>query len=72
VGAEAERTQARRETLEQRIFAELSGPYAALQLQRAAADEYRRGLESQGQRLEQIAQVAYQEGELDILGLLDA
>jgi len=70
--AEAERTQARRETLEQQIFAELSGAYAALQLQRAAADEYRRGLETQGQRLEQIAQVAYQEGELDILGLLDA
>jgi cobalt-zinc-cadmium efflux system outer membrane protein len=70
--AEAERTQARRQTLEQRIFAELSGARAALQLHRAAADEYRRGLETQGQRLEQIAQAAYQEGELDILALLDA
>ncbi len=64
--------QARRQTLEQRIFAELSGAHSALQLQRAAADEYRRGLETQGQRLEQIAQAAYQEGELDILALLDA
>lgn len=70
--AEAERTQARRQTLEQRIFAELSGAHSALQLHRAAADAYRRGLDTQGQRLEQIAQAAYQEGELDILGLLDA
>ena len=66
--AEAERTQARRQMLEQRIFAELSGAHSALQLHRAAADEYRRGLDTQGQRLEQIAQAAYQEGELDILG----
>jgi len=70
--AEAERTQARRQTLEQRIFAELSGAHSALQLHRAAADGYRRSLDTQGQRLEQIAQAAYQEGELDILGLLDA
>jgi hypothetical protein len=65
-------TQARRQTLEQRIFAELSGAHSALQLHRAAADEYRRGLDTQGERLEQIAQTAYEEGELDILGLLDA
>lgn len=70
--AEAERTQARRQTLEQQIFAELNGAYSALQLRRAAADEYRRGIEMQGQRLEQIAQTGYQEGELGILALLDA
>ena len=70
--AEAERTQARRQTLEQQIFAELNGAYAALQLRRAAGEEYRRGIETQGQRLEQIAQTAYQEGELGILALLDA
>ena len=70
--AEVERTQARRQALEQRIFAELSGAHSALALRRAAADEYHRGLEIQGQRLEQIAQAAYQEGALDILALLDA
>lgn len=70
--AEAERTQARRQTLEQQIFAELNGAYSALQLRRGAAEEYRRGLETQGQRLEQIAQTGYQEGELGILSLLDA
>jgi len=70
--AEAERTQARCQTLEQQIFAELNGAYSALELRRGAADEYRRGFETQGQRLEQIAQTGYQEGELGILGLLDA
>ena len=70
--AEAERTQARRQVLEQRIFAELSGMHSALQLRRAAAEEYRRTLETQGVRLDQIAQAAYQEGEIGILALLDA
>lgn len=70
--AEADRTQARRQTLEQQISAEVNGAWSALQLRRAAAEEYRRGLETQGQRLEQIAQAAYQEGELGILALLDA
>ncbi len=70
--AEADRTQARRQTLEQQISAEVNGAWSALQLRRAAAEEYRRGLETQGQRLEQIAQTGYQEGELGILALLDA
>ena len=70
--AEAARVEARRQALEQRIFAELSGAHSALELRRAAAAEYRRGLDTQGQRLEQIAQTAYEEGELDILALLDA
>jgi cobalt-zinc-cadmium efflux system outer membrane protein len=70
--AEADRTKARRQTLEQQILAEVNGAWSALQLRRAAAEEYRRGLQAQGQRLEQIAQSAYQEGELGILSLLDA
>jgi cobalt-zinc-cadmium efflux system outer membrane protein len=70
--AESERTQARHQALEQQIFAELNAAYSALQLRRGAAEDYHRGLETQGQRLEQIAQTAYQEGELDILALLDA
>jgi outer membrane protein, heavy metal efflux system len=70
--AETDRTEAHRRAIEQQILAQVKGARSALELRRRAEEQYRRSLETQGQRLEQIAQTAYQEGELDILALLDA
>ena len=41
-------------------------------MRRQAVEEYRLLFEEQGPQLERIAQVAYQEGEIGILELLDA
>ncbi|MBI4464711.1 MAG: TolC family protein [Acidobacteria bacterium] len=70
--AELRRSQFHRRALEQQIVAEVEGAYQAFELRRRAADQYRRQVEEQGPQLEQIAEVAYQEGELGILELLDA
>jgi cobalt-zinc-cadmium efflux system outer membrane protein len=43
-----------------------------MQMRRQAAEEYRLRFDQEGSQLEQIAQTAYQEGELGILELLDA
>ncbi|MBI2822359.1 MAG: TolC family protein [Acidobacteria bacterium] len=70
--AEAERAGARREALEHRIRGEIAGLYSALETRRAAAAEYSRRLATQGEQLESIARIAYEEGEAGILALLDA
>lgn len=70
--AELQRSSYRREVLDQQIQAEITGAHEALRMRRLAAREYRRRFEQQGSQLEQIAQTAYQEGELGILELLDA
>ncbi|MBI4443818.1 MAG: TolC family protein [Acidobacteria bacterium] len=70
--AELRRSGYRREVLDQQIQSEIKGAYEAMQMRRQAAEEYRLQFEQQGPRLEQIAQIAYQEGELGILELLDA
>ena len=41
-------------------------------MRRQAVEEYRRQFDEHGPQLERIPQVAYQEGELGILELLDA
>lgn len=70
--AESERGEARRRILEQRILTEVKGAYATLEMRRRIARVYEEELRSSGARLEGIARVAYEEGELGILELLDA
>jgi cobalt-zinc-cadmium efflux system outer membrane protein len=70
--AQLRRSLYRGEVLNQRIQAEVTGAYEAMRMRRQAAEEYRLQLQEQGSQLEQIAQTAYQEGELGILELLDA
>lgn len=66
------RSSYRQEVLDQQIQAEVRGTYEELQMRRQASEEYRARLEQQGAQLEQIARLAYQEGELGILELLDS
>ena len=70
--AELRRSQLQHRALEQRIVAEVEGAYHAVNLRHRAEEQYRHQLEEEGPQLEQIAEVAYQEGELGILELLDA
>ena len=70
--AELRRSSYRREAMDQRIQAEVTGAFEALRMRRQAAEEYRLRFDEQGMELERIAQTAYQEGELGILELLDA
>jgi cobalt-zinc-cadmium efflux system outer membrane protein len=70
--AEMRRSSYRREVLDQRIQAEVTGAFEALRMRSRAAAEYRLRFEEQGSELERIAQTAYQEGEIGILELLDA
>ncbi|MBI4456945.1 MAG: TolC family protein [Acidobacteria bacterium] len=70
--AEAERAEARSEALERRIRGEVAGLYAALETRRTVALEYSRRLATQGEQLENITRTAFEEGEVGILGLLDA
>ena len=70
--AEMRRSSYRQEVLDQQIQAEVRGAYEELQMRRQASDEYRVRLEEQGAQLEQIAKLAYQEGEIGILELLDS
>jgi len=70
--AEVRRSSYRQEVLDQQIQSEVRGAYEELQVRRQASDEYRLRLEQQGAQLEQIARLAYQEGELGILELLDS
>lgn len=72
LAAELQRSEYREEILDQQIHSEVNGAYEVLQMRRQAAEQYRRQLEEQGPQLERIAEVAYQEGELGILELLDA
>lgn len=70
--AEMRRSSYRQEVLDQQIQAEVRGAYEELQIRHQASDEYRARLAQQGAQLEQIARLAYQEGELGILELLDS
>jgi cobalt-zinc-cadmium efflux system outer membrane protein len=62
----------RQEMLSGQIESEVRGAYEELQMRRQAVVEYRQQAGQPGIQLEQIAKLAYQEGELGILELLDA
>jgi cobalt-zinc-cadmium efflux system outer membrane protein len=67
-----QRSQAERQALEQQIATEVRAAYAATELRRRLAQEYRREVRDKGIELARIARVAYEEGEQRILELLDA
>lgn len=70
--AEQERASARLQLLSQQIRAAIAGTVQAFQVRLLARDEYMRELSETGPELVHIATVAYQEGEIGILQLLDA
>ena len=70
--AEQARVEAHRKAREHQIRAEVTGAYQALILRRQALENYRTELGKKSQELLRIAQVAYQEGDVGILELLDA
>ncbi len=70
--AEHERSAARLQLLERQIRAALDGAAQAFTIRRRARDDYRARLAETGPELVRIATVAYQEGEIGILQLLDA
>jgi cobalt-zinc-cadmium efflux system outer membrane protein len=70
--AEQERVSARLQILSQQIRAAVDGTVRAFNIRAQARDSYRRELADSGPELIRIATVAYQEGEIGILQLLDA
>jgi len=70
--AQQERTSARLQVLSQEIRAAIEGTVQALNVRLLAHDEYRSELGETGPELVRIATIAYQEGEIGILQLLDA
>ena len=70
--AEQERADARLQVLARQIQAAVDGNLRAFQVRSAARDEYKRSLADSGAELVRIASVAYQEGEINILQLLDS
>lgn len=70
--AEQERISARLQILSQRIRAEVEGTVRAFNVRVQAGDRYRQELADSGPELIRIATIAYQEGEIGILQLLDA
>jgi cobalt-zinc-cadmium efflux system outer membrane protein len=70
--AEQERSSARLEVLSRQISGAVEGAVQALHIRQRARDEYRNQLAETGPELVRIATVAYQEGEVGILQLLDA
>ena len=70
--AEAQRAAARRSGLAQRIHSTVYGAHAVLELRRGLLAAYRRSMQGEGLQLERIAEVAYREGAVGILELLDA
>ena len=70
--AEASRVRATREILESRILADVRGAYQALLLRRQAAERYEQDSRARAEELRRIAEIAYQEGELGILELVDS
>jgi outer membrane protein, heavy metal efflux system len=70
--AEQERASARLDGLARQIRAAVNGAFQAFALRKRAHDEYRSQLAETGPELVRIATVAYQEGEIGILQLLDA
>ncbi len=63
---------ARRDTIERRIRTEVAGAAEAVRLRRAAAEQYRSEVGPLGDDLNRIVRVAYEEGEVGILELLDS
>jgi cobalt-zinc-cadmium efflux system outer membrane protein len=70
--AEQDRAAARQSVLERRIRAEVTGAAEGLQLRRAAIAQYRTEVNQLGADLSRITRLAYQEGEVGILELLDS
>ncbi len=70
--AEQRQASARLELLTRQIRTEVQGARDVLALRTDALAAYRRELESTGSELTRITQVAYQEGEVGILELLDS
>jgi cobalt-zinc-cadmium efflux system outer membrane protein len=70
--AERERISARLQILTQRIRAAVEGTVRAFNVRVQSRDRYRQELADSGPELIKIATVAYQEGEIGILQLLDA
>ncbi len=70
--AEQERISARLQILSQRIRAAIEGTVRAFNVRVHARDRYRQELAGSGPELIKIATIAYQEGEIGILQLLDA
>lgn len=70
--AEQQRVSARLLVLSQQIRAAIEGAVEALNVRLRARDEYRTEVAESGPELIRIANVAYQEGEIGILQLLDA
>jgi outer membrane protein, heavy metal efflux system len=72
LSAEQQRTSARLQLVSQQIRAVVEGTVRAYNVRVQARDRYRHELASTGPELVKIATVAYQEGEIGILQLLDA
>ncbi len=70
--AEATRVRARRDVLKSQILADVRGAYESLLLRRQIAERYQQDSGRRAEELREIAEVAYAEGELGILELLDA
>jgi cobalt-zinc-cadmium efflux system outer membrane protein len=70
--AKADRTRARRRILESQILADVRAAHDSLRLRRQIARDYRVQMGKRTRDLLEIAQVAYEEGELGILELLNA
>ncbi len=70
--AEQEAAMARAAVIARRIQSEIQGARDVLALRREALETYQRELESAGMELTRITRVAYEEGEVGILELLDS
>lgn len=70
--AEQEQAKARAAVIARRIQTEIQGARDVLAIRREALAAYQRELESAGMELTRITRVAYEEGEVGILELLDS
>jgi len=70
--AEEQVAASRRQILERRIRAEVAGARDFVVARQAALENYRSQVAQTGEELNRIARVAYQEGEVGILELLDS
>jgi cobalt-zinc-cadmium efflux system outer membrane protein len=69
--AERERSEARGQALRQAIAAQVRGAYITLELRRKVSADYAATSARMSSELTQIARIAYQEGEVGILEVLD-
>ncbi len=70
--AEIEQAAARKDALERQIRAEVESASGSLLLRQRALEDYRREVSRIGSELSRIARIAYDEGEVGILELLDS